>query len=448
MPIILRNKFLTIILPLIFSGFSALKFNQLIYVELVICIYFLIFGTDKISKILPSLIAIYANFFAPMDNIERFGGTYPSIHTLGILGIKGIDILTVALAIYTVFKFKYKISTSRYSLILLTSSAFLLLALISTLVSFGYSQANIDTSAILYSLRGLLLFTSLIFIIRDLQNEDIELAAISGINTCIILMIAATIFTNENSLTRDFFGFQITTAFAGDEYNTIGVLAAAILISNKVNKNSRVNLICFYFLTALALALLSGRKSAIGYFLFCFILIYSHHKNKQSNYKFNLILLGEHFIPAIVIFFIINSDVLLLKLAFFESIGIFEPTIKSVLLALHSNDFSQFVGIGPFTKYQLIGLNEIYDHPFSFGQDANELFKFKVWFFPYERLFLNFGLAGIIVASVYLLRTLKSKPADAYIKYYLLYLISFNLTSTILVTSLAIGVAAIMKNKK
>lgn len=434
--------YITHVLPIIFCVFAALRSAEFIYIEILVSIIGLVFVKSKISAVAPSVISIYANFFAPMDNDFRFGGLYPSLHTFDFGGFKGVDVLVVCLVIYAL-KMSSLMSLKKIIIenwLVVVLSPFLL---ISSLFSIGLTGLTYEYSAILYVLRGLLLYFSLTIIFLRFKKEELVVIAKAAINTCIYLMIAATLSPTANALTRELIGINLKVSFAGDEFNSIGVLIASILLIKKVTP---LGWYYFYMAVSLILALASGRKSAIGYFFFCWLMVFFTNRYK-SIFKpviVNSILLLEHISPFLVLIIVEYLNIPVLNLAFFESLGILEPTLNSVKTLFISNPLFNLFGIGPFTKYPLVGLDPMFDHSFSFGPDAGLLHKLKVWFFPLDRMVLSFGLVGIVACGIFIVNSLKKAPAESYIKYYLLYLLSFNLTSTILITSLSIGMAAII----
>jgi hypothetical protein len=247
-------------------------------------------------------------------------------------------------------------------------------------------------------------------------------------------------------LERELFGIPLKVAFAGDEYSSLGLLVAALLLLSR-DYNFRYNV--FVISIAFFLALLSGRKAAIPYFLFCYYLIL--FTKKENTTKRNIILLFEHIFALVGVSFIIwlNNPVLILSVH--ESIGILDSTLDSLAQISINNILYLINGIGPLTKYPLINIDFIYDHQYSFGADFGELYKTKLWFMPFGRLFLNYGLIGIIIAIYYLISSINKKNlAESYIYIYLLYFLTLEMVSIIYIFSIALAYISIItsKNKK
>jgi hypothetical protein len=274
--------------------------------------------------------------------------------------------------------------------------------------------------------------------LSGLSRDDLSKVIGYAIFACLLIMFFSHVFPPKNTLSRELFGLSLKVVFAGDEYNSMGILIASLLLLNPKNKASYIY---FISMLALTLTLMAGRKAALIYFAIVLLMIISERSKRNSNLKWLLQL--EFIAPIALLFIVINSDIDILKLALFESIGILEPTLDSLINIWKNSYISGIIGIGPFSKYQLEGLDPIFDHPFSFGDQANEMYKIKLWFFPYERAVLNYGLSIVVLYFLFLIHLRKSSPARFYIMGWLFYFFVLNPVSNLAVLSLALGYTAI-----
>ena len=253
-------------------------------------------------------------------------------------------------------------------------------------------------------------------------------------------MALAILVPNASSMEREIFGIPLTVAFAGDEYNTLGLLFAACLLLGGLSRRK----IGYLALAALLLALIAGRKASLPYFFFVYAMLWLQGR-RNSRFLPVLLLSAESFAPWIVLILLIGVENVFIQLAFAESFGILDPTIASLKHLFAENPLYALFGIGPFSKYPLIGLSPMFDHPFAFGGQAGDLYKIKLWFFPFDRLFLNAGLVGLAALLAFMNHIKKYPPAIIYIYLYSVYFFSLNLMSTVMISSLAIAWAAIDK---
>ncbi len=426
----------------IFSLLSILRDPAFVYVQALIYIVIAVFGNRRWAVV--GLIAVvYGSYSAPMDNELRFSGEYPSIHTMKILGpLKGIDVILAVLAIINLKRFHYLIRKINAKNALIFISA-LLIGLFGTAVYQLSQQNSFDVQYALFITRGIFFFLIATAALSRLSRNDLSDVINYAIFTCLILMFLSHLFPPHNILSRELFGINLNVVFAGDEYNSMGLLIAALLILNPKNQFKKAYVICFL---ALTLALFAGRKAALLYFSIIVIMIFSESIKKNSNIKWFFQL--EFLAPIILLVVIANSNLDILKLAFIESLAILEPTIDSIVGILNDSNLNGIIGIGPFSKYPLIGIDPLFDHPFSFGEQAGELYKIKLWFFPYERAFLNFGIAFGVLYLGFLISQRKSRPAHFYITGWLLYFFALNPVSNLGILSLALGYSALQQMNK
>ena len=416
---------------------SVLREPALVYVQILLYILIAIFGNRKLAAV--ALIAVvYGSYSAPMDNELRFSGEYPSIHTMKILGpLKGIDIVLAILAMVNINRLNHLLRKLNQSRVLMLTGA-LFLSLGGTIIYQLSHPDTVDVQYLLFITRGLLFFMIAATALSGLSRDDLSRIINYAIFACLFLMLLSHLFPPQYVLSRELFGLNLKVVFAGDEYNSMGILIASLLVLNPKYKMVKAYAICFF---ALALALLAGRKAAVIYFAIVLLMIFSESLKNNSNLKWFLQL--EFFAPIILLYIVASSNMDILKLAFIESLGILEPTVDSLVNIWQSSFINSVIGIGPFSKYPLDGIDPIFDHPFSFGDQANELYKIKLWFFPYERAVLNFGLTFGLIYLYFLILLRKSAPARFYIVGWLFYFFVLNPVSNLGILSLALGYSAI-----
>lgn len=431
---------------LLITFFSVMRQPVFVYIEALIIIFAVIIAVISPNRyrffgLCVVSITIFGNFVAPMDNALRFESDYPSLHTLSLFGsIKVIDVVLCILVF--VFFLKFTLGTLVVNINKYFVFFCFLAFLSSAIVVFGAYEFIFDFGFMLFVIRGLLIFFVFFVLARELKNYQIIFLLKSVILTCIFLMLFAHIFHAENPMERNLFGFDVTVAFAGDEYGSIGILLAAVLVLDKNQKR-----FCFYvILICFFLALFAGRKSAIPYFFFVSLMVWFDSEANIGKIKKSLIL-SEHVYITIALLFIKALDILPLNLAFHESLGILNPTIDSLSRIFQENYLSIIIGIGPFFKYPLYGLDVVFDHPFAFGGDAGSLYKIKLWFFPFDRAVLNLGIFVPLLFAIKIIFFSKAKSSVFYIILYSSYLLFFNAVSIIMCVSLAFAYAAIKNSK-
>ncbi|MDH0351904.1 hypothetical protein [Aeromonas caviae] len=422
--------------------FSVLREQTLVYFEMVVIFFATVYLiiTPKWKSFFPIsilVISFLGNFVAPMDNSARFDSDYPSLHTLSMFsGIKCIDLVVLFMgggAFFKVFNGDSHFPIKKSVLIILLFMVFSSLFIVTFIGDFVY-----DIVYMLFILRCLML--SLVFYVYlcDLSKYELLFLTKLAISTCISLMFFAHIIHASNPMQRELFGFNVTVAFAGDEYGSVGLLLAALLLIGHNEKRFCYAIVAICF----CLAIFAGRKSAVPYFFFVVLMVFFYDNRAKFGFSKKFMLLSEHIYISIALLFISGLDYAPLNIAFHESIGILKPTISSLEYFFQNNALYYLFGIGPFTKYPLIGLDPSFDHPFAFGADAGELYKIKLWFFPFERSLLNFG--GLF-PCLFLLRLFffeKHTSASFYISLYAIYLLFLNPVSIVMCISLAIAFAA------
>lgn len=422
--------------------FSVMRLPVFVYIEslfVLLAVIITALSPKKYSFICLCIISVtvFGNFVAPMDNELRFVSDFPSIHTLSLFGeLKAMDLVLLVLAINFICRFLFGnlvIGINKYFIMF-----FALVVITSAVQIFNQSEYVFDFGFMLFIIRGLLLFFVFYILAGDLKHYQIMFLLKVVITTCICLMLFAHFFHAANPMVRSLFGFDVTVAFAGDEYGSIGILLAAILALDKNQKRY-----CFYIvLVCFLLAIFAGRKSAIPYFFFVVLMVVFNNENTIGKFKKSLIM-SEHVYIIIALLFIKSLDFLPLNLAFHESLGILNPTINSFNRMYQENFLTFFMGIGPFFKYPLYGLSSAFDHPFAFGGDAGGLYKIKLWFFPFDRALLNFGFIIPVLFVIKMIFLSKHTSSFFYIVLYSTYLLFFNAVSITMCVSLAFAYAAI-----
>lgn len=433
----------------IVTFFSVLRNSGLIYIEsiiVILCSLSLFSNSKSIIFVALSilLITFFGNFVAPMDNTLRFDSDYPSLHTLSMFGgFKTIDLMMVILGVVIFLKVISRAVVVPVNISFVVLLIFLVLGF--CFASIGQSSLVYDVKYMFFVLRGLLLFFAIYVLLGTLDKVQLKFILRLAIFTCISLMFFAHVIHAETPMRRELFGFNVIVAFAGDEYGSIGVLLAAILLLDIRDKK-----FCYFVILAcFVLAIFAGRKASVPYFFFVLLMVFfSHSKSDTLALPQKAIILSEHLYITLGLLVIKALDYLPLNLAFYESMGILDPTLDSLGQLFNSDWKFYLLGIGPFTKYPLWGLNSLFDHPFAFGLDAGELYKIKLWFFPFERAFLNFGF---FIPCVFIIKKLfleKHSSASFYISLYGFYLFFFNAVSVVMCLSLSLAFAAMNVENK
>ena len=358
-------------------------------------------------------------------------------------GFKTIDLMLVILGVVIFLKV---ISGT----VFIPVNKYLIILLIFIVLGFwfdftGQNSLIYDVKYMFFVVRGLVLFFVFYALLGMLDKVQVKFILKLTIFTCISLMLFAHAIHAENPMQRELFGFNVTVAFAGDEYGSIGILLAAILLLDIRSKK-----FCYFVILAcFVLAMFAGRKASVSYFFFVLIMVFlSKGGSNRLGLSQKTIMLSEHLYITIGLLVIKGLDYLPLNLAFYESMGILDPTLNSLGQLFNSDWIFYLLGVGPFTKYPLWGLDSIFDHPFAFGGDAGELYKIKLWFFPFDRAFLNFGF---IIPCMFIIKNLffeKHSSASFYISLYGSYLFFFNAVSVVMCISLSLAFAAIRVENK
>jgi hypothetical protein len=423
-----RTDITNILWFIIFPLFSAAKDSSFILLELVILIFgFLFFGRERFFFLILAL--IFSNYYAPMDNELRLSSNYPSFHTLSLNGIKPIDILVVLTTIKV-----FWIERESFSLNILKSMAliaFLGYSLILGALYYVFSGVSIDFSIALYLIRQLLIFLSIFFLARKLNFATIKFAINFSLIALILLSSVSFLFPNQNSLVREIYGVYFNVAIAGDEYIGIGLLS--ILLLQMGDSKKKILLLASI---GLFFAVLAARKSGIVFYFIIYFVIF-FNGSKRPGFKRYVPFLEHFYVVPLIVLTFFSSNFPLLNILFSESFGLLEATYSSVKTLMSDYDL-WFFGIGPLSKYEITGLLDLYDHTFSFGAEAGNAYRYKMWFLPFDRYFLNYGAIGIIILLYALYKYRNYSLAVNYLMFYMLILIGQSTISITLATVLAL----------
>ncbi len=421
---------------------SVVRDELAVYIQIAICLFVFLFSRSGLKVMLAVVAVVYGSYIAPMDNESRYGGLFPSIHTLSIFGaLKGIDLILLFLCVYSLRLLRFDRHSVNRDRIFGVLAVCVLSVLASTVYLVDYADA-FDFSVFLFVLRGCILWSCLFLNLSRLSRSEISRIAYMAICTCVILMILSILFPTKSPLTRDLFGYTTVVAFAGDEYNTIGLLSAAVLIIGLIphSKLFLINAIC------LILSLLAGRKASVSYFIYVFLLILSSRYDGFRVWKW--MLSSEHFSTFFGLFWLSSFGGSGLTEMFIEPLGIFQSTIQAVGFLWDSTPVSAIIGIGPFSKYKMLEIDTAFDHQFSFGKDAGEVFRFKLWFLPFDRAFINFGVLSVVYILSVFWNSIRRSPAEFYMALWTTYFVLLVPCSTNMILSLAIAwSAASIKNR-
>jgi hypothetical protein len=395
------------------SLLSSMKLLYLPEIELFLLFFILLTGNSEfiISYI---LIILCSHHYAIPDESFRFDASnYPSIYTKKLGYFKVFDVLTLIL--FPIALFKYLRNKPTFTLNRNYPNILFFLSIILIFITPIRMQ---DINLLLFNLRSLIIIFIIYAFLINLDNiKLIKLCFLASI-CWMSKMFFSILIPATNPLYRDIFGFKWNIYFAGDEYLTLGVFFVSIFIlANKKNIFINLNIkkiINSFVLLSLILCLISQRKGSIIYFLTIFLVINFYESKKISKYIKLFIL----FIPMSTFLFLIFILPFLpseYNLLFFDQLGLLNSSIDSIKHIFNTNYLSGFIGIGPFSYYEVKGLEEIYDNSMAFGSEVGNTFRFTIWSLPFGRLFLNVGLIGFFIYGFYLIKNFKSNTLDYYL---------------------------------
>jgi hypothetical protein len=380
------------LIPILFSFLSSLRVQFLPEFQLVLIILFY-FRKGLSPSFFFILICVFTtHHYAIPDHDFRFeSDNYPSIYTKTTFGLKLLDIFTIfffIICLPRIYSIKGFILNQKTPVFLLF---FVLLGMINI------DGDKFDFDMFLFLSRNYLLIVLFYLAARDFDKNDFNHLAVAAIIGWGSKMFFSILLPHSNPLTREILGFEGIIYFAGDEYSTLGLYVAMILMTNNYFKFNKY--ISWLIFGIFILTIISQRKGAIPYFLFIFFLFKVGNK-KGSNRLFNYLLF---LFDWIVLFFVLFLDSLnnpLLSLAFYEYTSLAYSAIDSIHF-LRLNEFYHYLfGLGPFGKYEIKNLSDFADHPMSFGNEVGNKYRYAIWNLPYGRALLNIGLLGTVALLI------------------------------------------------
>lgn len=325
------------------------------------------------------------------DSTYRFlSDSYPSIYTRSYGAIKIFDLLVIIVFLFSVKKMKYLLSLFSYKRLpgILLVTSFIGCVFLS--------HETFAKDQFLFLSRNYLFFISIFLSTYHFNKRQFIVLSKLAILAWITKMIFAILIPHPHPLFREILGFDGIIFFAGDEYLTIPYYLMILLLLD-VNMNMKKIFCAVSFV--LLLTIIAQRKGGISVLLPFLLLCYAYYHKKR--------LLGNivkcyYIVSSALIFLflsfpskLIENDLLLL--AFEEYSNLAQVSYDSVRNIFNNNLYEALFGISPFGKYEIIGLEPIYDHPFSYGEEVGERFRYMLWSFPLGRCILNVGIIGFIL---------------------------------------------------
>lgn len=331
------------------------------------------------------------------------GSDYPSIYTRAYGGVKILDVL-----VCFVFALSLPLFIRRNILKIFYMKGLPNILLFTSFIGiFFLSHQEVAVDQALFIIRSYLLFFAIFIICVALTKEQfLELSKL--IIFCWILkMVIAILIPHSHPLARSILGFNGIIFFAGDEYMSLPLYFAIILVIRGMNANfSKIYIMLFFILL---LTMIAQRKGALQILLPFTALVWCY----QHKSKLGIGILKFYYVLSafILFFFLLNikqltSDPLIL-LAFREYSAFAEISIDSLEFLYKTNPLGFIFGISPFGKYEIIGLPAEMDHMMSFGKEVGEVFRYQFWSFPLGRCILNVGLIGFIYVLFYYFKACK-----------------------------------------
>ena len=424
------------------SLLSSLRISFLPELELLILFLLFLFRNNMLfgSAI---LIILCSHHYVIPDEVYRFdSATYPSIYTKKIGVVRIIDLVTVIFFLYSLTNIFAK-SLTVYRVNLNYPIILILFCFFGSMTNPIYNQKY---DMLLFNLRNLMLVISSFLLFNSLSISQIFTISFLACYSWISKMFFSILLPAENPLYREIFGYKWNIYFAGDEYLTLGVYFISILFLARISKLDidYRKLIKFLVLFSLTLALVAQRKGSLIYFLVIFILIH-FNASKKFIISQNLLILLLPVSSFLFLMFVLPLTPNYIRLAFFDQSGLLNSSIESIYHLFKSNVWNFLFGIGPYSMYEVKGLDSIFDNEMAFGSEVGNTFRYTIWSLPFGRLFLNVGLFGSIIYLYFLIKNLKKPPYFFYL--YTLILPIFFLENSSPVTALSVGFSFVVISK-
>lgn len=358
------------------------------------------------------IIVLCTSVYAIPDPILRAASLdYPSIYTKGYSFVRLLDLLVVLLFLYALPKIRSCIIGGK--VVLLYGVFFVSMFSLLFNSFFGVS----DYGYFFFAVRNILIAAAFLLMLTRLPPDRIPSILVFSMFCWICKMLSMIILPSDNVIEREIFGVPWKIFFAGDEYLSFMLICAVVLqigcFFYRADKLKRIcYLMCFF---ALVLALVSQRKGAVPYFLFSFIMIFCFGRGVACRVFFSLALI----VYSLVIFVFSGPAFELLPSGLMSSLAeyhlLYESAASSLNHIINASPFLSFFGVGPAGLYEVFNLPLEADHIFSFGVEVGEKYRYAIWTLPLDRLFLNSGIVGVVLVTVYMLLTLARGAGSAYV---------------------------------
>lgn len=391
----------------VFVILSGLRVPFLPELQLVIFCAYVIY-TRKINfriVLLLSTILCTHHYVIPDFVYRADGSDYPSIYTRAYGGIKLLDIL-----VCVVFSLSLPLFIRRNILKILYIKGLPTILLFTSFTGiFFLAKQEFAVDQALFIIRSYLLFFAIFIICVTLTKKQfLELSKLV-IFCWVLKMVIAILIPHPHPLARPILGFNGIIFFAGDEYMSLPLYFAIILVIRGMNAN--FTMVYRMLFLILILTMVAQRKGALQILLPFIALVWCH----QHKFKFGTGILKFYYVISafIVFLFLLNIDYItsdpLILLAFNEYSTFATISIDSLDYLYKTNPLGFLFGISPFGKYEIIGLPVEMDHMMSFGKEVGEVFRYQFWSFPLSRCILNVGLIGFIYVLAYYFKACRYK---------------------------------------
>jgi len=437
------KKYKFYIIAFLFALLSSLRIAYLPEVQTFMIIIAGLIYFKKPHKVIFLVITIFAtHHYVIPDAIIRFNSAqYPSIYTKEILGIKLLDICTFYLFVLWL---KYIKTTKR----ILNKRLPLLLVPLSFVGIVFLKPEMLAIDILLFIVRSYMLVYIFYIGTYSLSREETIKLGKLAIFSWTMKMLFAILLPHSSPLYREILGIRGIIFFAGDEYLTIGIYVAAAFL---LMKNKKENFFKWFWIINLPFlfSIIAQRKGSLPYFLILNALTFIHFKynKKITNVIFNhLIILNTIYTFLFLIFgysYLPNS----LQLAFYDQNGLLLSALESIRGISKENFVKFLMGSTPFGKYEIMGLNPIFDYSTSFGSEVGQKFRYQIWSIPGGRIILNSGFIGLVYYYGYLIyKSFKVKSVEFYMIFSLMPLFVFVLFSPVTAIALGYGLAVMIKH--
>jgi hypothetical protein len=377
-----------------------------------VCIFLLItLRVDALAIVLCLIVILCTSVYAIPDPILRASPQdYPSIYTKGYSFVRLLDVLTLVIFMYALPAIRGVIIHKR----LLLLYGVLVISLFSLLFNHFFGVSNY--SYLFFGIRNLLIAVSFALMLKRIAPSRISSILVFAMICWIFKMLFMILLPSDNVIEREIFGIPWKIFFAGDEYLSFMLICAVLLhVGSEFYPTAKLKSVCYFMcFLALLLALISQRKGAIPYFLFSFTMIYCFGRGVISRVFFATVLLsftfGMYIVSGPAYEFLPDS----IRSSLGEYHVLYNSAISSFSHLIASSPISSLFGLGPAGLYEIFDLPPTADHIFSFGTEVGERYRYAIWAVPFDRLFLNSGIVGGVLAVLYIVLTLARGQGSAY----------------------------------